>query len=62
MKRSLPSHDVPDWDAKATEALEKARAMPPGQEKTDALKKAGMLRNAADIRGLFFAKRGRPAK
>ncbi len=36
--------------------------MPPGQEKTEALKKAGMLRNAADIRGLFFAKRGRPAK
>jgi len=53
MKRSQPSQDAPDWDAKATEALEKARAMPPGQEKTEALKKAGMLRNAADIRGLL---------
>jgi hypothetical protein len=31
-------------------------------EKTEALKKAGILRNAADIHGLFFAKRGRPAK
>ena len=62
MKRSQPSRDDPDWDAKATDALEKARAMPPGQEKTEALKKAGMLRNAADIRGIFFAKRGRPTK
>jgi hypothetical protein len=54
MKRIQPSPDAPDWDAKAIEALEKARAMPPGQEKTEALKKAGMLRNAADIRGIFF--------
>jgi hypothetical protein len=43
MKRIQPSHDAPDWDAKATEALERARLMPPGQEKTEALKKAGML-------------------
>jgi hypothetical protein len=62
MKRIHRSPDAPDWDAKATEALEIARAMPPGQEKTEALKKAGMLRNAADMRGLFFAKRGRPPK
>jgi hypothetical protein len=53
-------HDAPDWDAKATEALEIARSMPPGQEKTEALKKAGMLRNAADMRGISFGKRGRP--
>jgi hypothetical protein len=62
MKPSQLSQDTPDWDAKAAEALEKARAMPPGQEKTEALKKAGMLRYAADMRGLFFAKRGRPKK
>ena len=62
MKRSRPSHDAPDWDAKATEALENARAMPPGKEKSEALKKAGFLRNAADMQGLFFPKRGRPAK
>jgi hypothetical protein len=36
--------------------------MPPGPDKTDALKKAGLLRNAADINGLFFARRGRPPK
>jgi len=62
MKRVRPSTDASDWEAKAVEALERARAMPPGQEKTEALKKAGMLRNAADMRGLFFAKRGRPPK
>jgi hypothetical protein len=63
MKRSEPAKtDALDWDAKATEALERARLMPAGQAKTEALKKAGMLRNAADIRGLFFAKRGRPPK
>jgi hypothetical protein len=62
MKRSEPSNDAIDWDAKAIEALEAARLMPPGKEKSEALKKAGMLRNAADIRGISFAKRGRPPK
>jgi hypothetical protein len=42
MKRSGPSKDTIDWDAKATEALEVARLMPPGPEKSEALKKAGM--------------------
>ena len=51
-----------DWDAKANEALEAARLIPPGIEKSWALKKAGMLRNAADMRGISFAKRGRPPK
>jgi len=60
VKRTEPSADARDWDAKATEALETARLMPAGQEKTEALKKAGVLRNAADIYGL--AKRGRPPK
>jgi hypothetical protein len=51
-----------DLDAQAQAALDEARAMPPGPQKTEALKKAGLLRNAADIRGFTFAKRGRPAK
>jgi len=62
MKRVQPSTDVSDGDAKAIEALEAARLVPPGKEKSEALKKAGMLRNAADIQGPFFAKRGRPPK
>ena len=51
-----------DLDAEALAALEEARAMPHGPERTEAMKKAGVLRNAADLQGIFFAKRGRPTK
>jgi hypothetical protein len=51
-----------DLDAAALTALEEARAMPPGPERTEAMKRAGILRKAADSQGLSFAKRGRPAK
>jgi hypothetical protein len=51
-----------DLDAEALAALEKARLLPPGPERTEAMKKAGILRNAADLLGVFFAKHGRPAK
>jgi hypothetical protein len=51
-----------DRDAEAEKALEIARSMPNGPEKVEALKKAGLLRNAAAVRGIVFAKRGRPRK
>jgi len=51
-----------DLDAEALTALEEARALAPGPERTEAMKRAGILRNAADLQGLFFAKRGRPTK
>jgi hypothetical protein len=51
-----------DLDAEAVVALEEARAMPHGPERTEAMKKAGIIRNVADLRGIVFAKRGRPAK
>jgi hypothetical protein len=51
-----------DLDSDADEALEAARSMPRGPEKAEALKKAGLLRKAADARGISFAKRGRPPK
>jgi hypothetical protein len=51
-----------DLDAQALLALEEARQMTPGPERTEAMKRAGILRNAADLQGLFFAKRGRPTK
>jgi hypothetical protein len=51
-----------DLEAEALAALEQARTMPPGPERNEAMKQAGILRNAADLQGLFFAKRGRPAK
>jgi hypothetical protein len=51
-----------ELEAQALAALEEARTMPLGPARTEAMKKAGILRNAADLQGLFFAKRGRPAK
>ena len=51
-----------DLDAEALAALDEARAMLHGPERTAAMKKAGILRNAADLQGIVFAKRGRPAK
>jgi hypothetical protein len=51
-----------DLEAEALAALEAARTLPPGPQRTEAMKKAGILRNAADLQGVFFAKRGRPAK
>jgi len=54
-----PKHDL---EADALAALEEARMMPHGPERTEAMKKAGILRNAADLQGVFFARRGRPAK
>ena len=39
---------VLDLDAEAQAALDEARAMPQGPERTAALKKAGILRKAAD--------------
>jgi len=51
-----------DLDAEAQEALESARAMPAGAAKSEAMKKAGLLRRAADAQGISGAKRGRPPK
>ena len=51
-----------DLDDEALAALEEARAMQHGPERTQALKRAGILRNAADSHGIVFAKRGRPPK
>ncbi len=51
-----------DLAAEALAALEQARRMPAGPERTEAMKKAGILRNAADSQGAISAKRGRSAK
>lgn len=51
-----------DCKASAEAALEEARNMPPGSERSDALKKAGLLRRDADAYGIAFAKKGRPEK
>jgi hypothetical protein len=54
------SPDRRSQKASAADALQEAREMPPGARRTDALKKAGLLRRAADSHGLISAKKGRP--
>ena len=56
------SHPELDLDEQAQVALEVARRLEPGPERTEAMKRAGILRNAAGLQGLFFARRGRPPK
>lgn len=51
-----------DLETEALAALDEARTMAPGPERTEAMKRAGILRNAVDMQGLLFAKRGRPPK
>ncbi len=48
--------------AKAEEALEAARLLPPGPLRNEALKRASLLRQAADAHGIVFARKGRPPK
>jgi hypothetical protein len=57
-----PSLDSRSQNTQAMDALEEARAMPPGLRRSEALKKAGLLRRATDSQGLIFARRGRPRK
>ena len=47
-----------DLDAEAQAALDEAREMSQGPERTAALKKAGILRKAADSHGIIYAMRG----
>jgi hypothetical protein len=51
-----------ELEADAPAALDAARNMPAGPERTEAMKKAGILRNAAGLPGESIARRGRPAK
>jgi hypothetical protein len=41
-------------DAETDAALEAARSMPQGSDKVEALKKAGLMRTAADASGIAF--------
>jgi hypothetical protein len=61
-KKNPRSPDRLDWDSRAADALELARSMPPGPERSEALKRASQLRCNADERGVIFATRGRPRK
>jgi hypothetical protein len=56
MKNTHSNIDRHDWDARASEALENAKKLPPGSKRVDAIKKAGQLRIAADMKDLLMAK------
>ena len=60
-RKEAPSTLAQDLNTGAVAALDKAREMPPGDERTEAMHKATVLRNAADIQQLFGGKRGAPA-
>jgi hypothetical protein len=62
MSEYLGLPDSRSQTASALDTLQEAREMPPGPQRTDALKKVGQLRHAADRQGLTFAKGGRPRK
>ena len=56
--RSSLADDLAD---RAATALDEAHEMPPGDERTEAMQKAVVLRNAAEIQQLLGGKRGAPA-
>jgi len=62
MKETQRASDHIDQEILATDALERARLLPPGPERNEALKRASLLRCTVDSNGPVFAKRGRPRK
>jgi hypothetical protein len=62
MKETQRAPDHIDQEILATDALERARLLPPGPERNEALKRASLLRCTVDSYGPVFAKRGRPRK
>ena len=60
-RRSTPAN-THDGAGRADEALAEARKLPKGPVRNEALKKASQLRLAADMKGILFAKRGRPPR
>ena len=61
-RKKIEERPNQDLHLEALAALEQARAMPHGPARSEALKRAGLLQNAADLQGVTFAKRGRPPK
>jgi hypothetical protein len=52
-RNGLDSHD---WAARAAEALAQAKRLPPGSMRSEATRKAGQLRFAADMKEWLKAK------
>jgi hypothetical protein len=45
-----------DWDTQASEALAEAKKLPPGLKRSEAMKRAGQLRVAADMKQFLTPK------
>jgi hypothetical protein len=52
-RNDLDSHD---WAARAAQALAQAKKLPPGSKRSEAIRKAGQLRVAADMKNLLMSK------
>ena len=61
MKRTQSSL-ADELNIRAVAVLDEAREMPPGDERTKAMNRAMILRNAAEMHERFFGKSGAPAK
>lgn len=61
MKRARSSL-VSELNIRAAEALNRARKMPPGHERAEAMQKATILENAAEMLEHFTSKVGVPAR
>ena len=59
-QKEIPSTLAHDLNAGAVAALDEAREMPPGEERTEAIQKAIVFRNAVEILQLLGRKRGAP--
>ena len=57
--QSTLAHDL---DARAVAALDEAHGMPPGDQRTEATRKAMVIQNAADILTLLSGHPGAPAE
>jgi hypothetical protein len=60
LQKEIQSSLDHDLDAGAIAAMDKAREMPPGDERSEAIHKAAVFRNAAEIHRLLGRKRGAP--
>jgi hypothetical protein len=59
-QKETPSTLAHDLNAGAVAALDEAREMPPRDERTEAIHKAMVFRNAAETHQLLGRKRGAP--
>ena len=61
LQKEIQSSLGRDLDAGAVAAMDGAREMPPGDERTEAIHKAMVFRNAAELHEMLCGKRGTPA-